>query len=158
MGMPPTKYDKAAERVLGRLMGDHLYASPREMPEYSPVDYYFECRRRVVAWAEMKGRTRYELGKLGSAFASVRKWSSLQHTSLAFHIPAHYVWGFQDGAYCVDVHKVHVHSPKVEGRTDRGLANDQEPIVLVSKEDCIQICGPEFMGLVAKELRRDTRG
>lgn len=124
----------AAERALAAAVADRWNVRAVRLKTAYPVDYAFMRDASTVAFAEIKCR-RYPMAALdsmGGFMLSLHKWAAIKMLCAASGLPFVVIVSDGDGA-------VWAHRPDdfahdgiaYSGRTDRGDAQDVEPVVLL---------------------------
>lgn len=107
----------------------------RAFPAFSPIDWYAERQRRIVGLAELKTR-RHVRGTYATVHVALRKWQALAQAEAALGVRGVFVIAWTDALGWASVWTLARHATGIVlgGRTDRGLANDVEPMLDVALE------------------------
>ena len=98
--------------------------------EGSWIDWYAMRNGLPVAAIELKGRV-VPSTKFTMLYLSWRKWIALTSAARMDHIKAVVVWSLADGLFWCRPNELTDCRVIMAGRTDRGRANDWEPVLLV---------------------------
>jgi len=114
-----------AERTVAEFLSKKWGCSVFKLPIKYKIDFAFVKDNRVVAWAEIKERSR----KYDEMFISLDKWLAGKEISLSTGIPFVVVFAFDDGIYW---RSVQGDDPRIVigGREDRGDWQDIEPMAV----------------------------
>lgn len=138
-----TPGDKSIERyVSARLKQQHMDWTLAEFPTYSEVDYVIVAESKAVGFLEVKSRKprmsdlklRYPDGVL----LKRRKYEACSTLETVFRAPAWVMFAFGSGRDSLAVCRPHELPSRPStslGRRDRGLATDEEPVVLIAWDD-----------------------
>ena len=97
----------------------------------SEIDYYAHRGGNVLAVIEIKSR-KHESDKYPTLYLSMRKWLALLMASIGMGAHPFFVAGYSDNVIrYINAYDADARNIKILGRTDRGAANDQEPIIEV---------------------------
>jgi hypothetical protein len=104
-------------------------------PRLHSVDWYAERADELVGYVEIKSRT-VTADHYPTVFLSMRKYLSLTMLEHTTGIAGTFVAGFSCGSLLwIRVRDVDARHVKITGRTDRGRAEDREPMILVPIPD-----------------------
>lgn len=135
-----TDLDRSYERrVVERLRSvDTTPLQYVSMPAYSAVDYLrVDENSRLVDFIEVKTRkeSAEQVRTYGGLLLKQRKLEELQAIASMTRVPARVVFAFNNAEGAIlaaDVSHIQFKTPVLTGRRDRGLATDEEPVVLLN--------------------------
>lgn len=135
-----TRGDKNIERfVIARLRQLDMNRNYVPFPSFSEVDYIITDADEAKAFLEVKSRkpslidlqARHPDGVL----LKRRKYEACSTLETVFRIPAWVLFAFGSGRDALAACRPHLLPPRPSiqtGRRDRGLATDEEPVVLIN--------------------------
>lgn len=135
-----TAFDKDIERyVTARLRQLHMDWTLSEFPMYSEVDYVVTVDAGVRGLLEIKSRkpTMSELQQRHpeGVLLKRRKYEACSTLETLFNVPAWILFAFGNGRDTLAAARPHLLPTRpsiLTGRRDRGLATDEEPVVLIN--------------------------
>lgn len=127
--------DLAAERHVARLIEREWKAQLQKLPDQYKLDFAAYRDGELVAWLEIKNRT-HAAGAYPTLILSVAKWHAGVALAVTSGCPFLVVANFVDGAKFVRYSRGKVLDVRYGpgGRTDRGDAQDQEPVIHIPME------------------------
>lgn len=138
-----TAFDKDIERyVTARLRQQHMDWTLSEFPMYSEVDYILTDETGVRGFLEIKSR-KPAMGELKErhpegVLLKRRKYEACSTLESLFNVPAWVLFAFGSGKDTLAAARPHLLPTRpsiLTGRRDRGLATDEEPVVLISWDE-----------------------
>jgi hypothetical protein len=135
--------DREVERVLADVVQSAWRCQLKKLNPTSPVDYCAMRGRDVVAWVEIKRRskTMAEISELGGVMVNLEKVIACQNISTLTNKPWFLVIGARDGVYAAKISE----QPEPDavtfcGRKDRGDPNDVEACAIYKAPRFKLIC------------------
>lgn len=110
------------------------------MPDYSAVDFAVWQDDGLTGWIEVKSRKESadQVARYGGLLLKHRKYVELRTLASLTKLPVFVVFAFESGngkLLKLDVTKCGNKQIEYTGRRDRGLATDEEPVVLFNWPD-----------------------
>ena len=131
--MPTFENDQDRERAqaVAREIEAAWHCELHEFGDYSPLDWFAQRDRRLMAVLELKCRLNRASDSFPTTMLSVRKWWALTQTSWALQCSGLFVVRFSDGIFWLDVTTLDTSQNCVAGRKDRQAfyAFDVEPVI-----------------------------
>ena len=112
-----------------------------QLPPFSAVDYLrLDQNLRIVDFFEVKTRkeSAEQIRTYGGLLLKQRKLEELQSISLMTRVPVRVMFAFNNAEGSIltaDVSQIQFKEAIFTGRRDRGLATDEEPVVLLNWPD-----------------------
>src|SRR5690606_34328492 len=125
-----TPADLAGERAIAELVEQEWKAQLQKLPEQYKLDYAAYRDGELVAWLEIKCRS-HAADAYPTLILSVAKWHAGVALAVTTGHPFILVANFVDGAKFVRYSRGKVLDVRYGpgGRTDRGDAQDREPVI-----------------------------